>query len=63
MLRQEAEACLAQGYLKAAQPISMLGDYLPRREWNGFALVLEEHGFLLRDRILELFPQNTWQND
>lgn len=63
MLCQEAEACIARGQVKKAQPISILGDYLPRREWNRFALVLEEHGFVLQDRIQELLPQNRWQND
>lgn len=63
MVRQEAEACLAKGQVQKSHPISTLCHSLPSREWESFAMVLEEHGFLLRDRIFDLLPQKTWDND
>lgn len=63
MARQEAEACLTKGQVQKGYNIATLCQYLPQREWERFAMALEEYGLSPRDRISELLPQSTWQND
>ena len=62
-LREEATALIQKGYINSQQPIYTLSRYLTAREWLYAELELEEHGFLLRDRISELVGQQKWEED
>lgn len=63
VLREEARQLVLQGYIHRHQPIYILSCYLPPRIWTCLEYVLEEHNFLLRDRIDDLINQERWDND
>ncbi|MEL6250308.1 MAG: DUF4327 family protein, partial [Cyanobacteria bacterium J06627_15] len=35
----------------------------PEREWECIEVDLEEHEYLLRDRIVDLLPNEVWSDD
>lgn len=63
VLREEAIQLVEQGYLQRHQPIYLLSRYLPQQIWTCLEYVLEEHNFLLRDRISDLINEERWEND
>ena len=40
-----------------------LAKLIPMREWIEVEILLEEHGYLLRDRIGDLIPRQRWSED
>ena len=62
-LREEATALIQKGCINSGQPIYTLSQYLTTREWLDVERELEEYGFLLRDRIIELVGQQKWEED
>ena len=62
-IREEVSQLVYSGAVSRQQPIYVLCNYIPVREWNDVECELEHNGFLLRDRIGELVTQHQWEND
>lgn len=62
-LRDEVRALLAKGSISRHQPIYVLANYLPPREWLVVERELAERDYLLRDRIADLLPEEKWDED
>jgi hypothetical protein len=63
MVRDEARHLVACGYVNRQQPIYVMCQYIPAREWNQVETELEFGGFLLRDRMVDLLGHEEWEND
>lgn len=63
LLKDEARQLVQKGAVSRNQPIYVLCQYIPAREWAGVEGVLETHDFLLRDRIGDLLGREDWDND
>lgn len=63
IIRDEAIQLIHSGYISRQQPLYVLCNYIPTREWSEVEQELEQHGFLLRDRIGDLISQKYWDND
>lgn len=63
LLRDEAAQLVQKGIVSRNQPIYVLCQHIPAREWAGVECVLEDHEFLLRDRIGDLLGREDWDND
>lgn len=63
VLQQEARHLVEKGVVSRHQPIHILCQYIPAREWVCVECELERCDFLLRDRIGDLVGQEEWQND
>ena len=62
-LRNEARELVARGIISRSQPLYVLCEYLPAREWLGVECELERCDYLLRDRIGDLLCCEQWDND
>jgi hypothetical protein len=63
VLREEARQLVQQGYVKPHQPIYLLSRHLPPQIWTALESVLEEHNYLLGDRIDHLIGPKRWESD
>ncbi|AFY37468.1 hypothetical protein Lepto7376_1100 [[Leptolyngbya] sp. PCC 7376] len=63
MLKDEVQQLLEMGKVDCSQPIYVLCQFIPAREWVGVERELERHGFLLRDHIADLNPAQCWGDD
>jgi len=63
MIRDEARQLIEQGAVSPHQPIYVLCNYIPSREWVEVECELERCDYLLRDRIADLVPSQVWQDD
>lgn len=63
LLKDEATQLVQKGVVSRHQPIYVLCQHIPAREWAGVELVLENNDFLLRDRIGDLLGREEWEND
>jgi hypothetical protein len=63
MVKEEARHLVARGYVSRQQPIYVLCQYIPAREWEQVETELEVGGFLLRDRMVDLLGREDWSND
>lgn len=63
MLCDEAKQLVDSGAVSRQQPIFTLCRYIAAREWPLIEATLEEHDYLLRDRIADLLTHETWLND
>jgi len=63
LIREGTSRLVQTGLVSRQQPIYVLCNYIPAREWQGVEGELERHGFLLRDRIGDLISQESWEND
>jgi len=63
VIRDEARQLVERGAVSRQQPIYVLCQYIPAREWAGVECELERSNFLLRDRIADLVTQEAWEND
>ncbi|MCW6035540.1 DUF4327 family protein [Spirulina subsalsa FACHB-351] len=63
LLQEEARQLVDQGYVSRQQPIYVLCQYIPAREWVGVEYELEQCDYLLRDRIGDLIGAEKWEND
>ncbi len=63
VIRHEARQLVDRGCIGRQQPIYVLCQYIPAREWEGVEQELENNGFLLRDRIIDLLGREEWDND
>ncbi|MGL5834618.1 MAG: DUF4327 family protein [Waterburya sp.] len=62
-LREEAISLLEIGVIALDQPLRILFEYLPAREWNKVECELERYDYLLRDRIIDLVGEINWDSD
>ena len=62
-IREEASQLVRTGSISRQQPLYVLCNYIPTREWNDVEHELEQNSFLLRDRIGDLISQEYWEND
>jgi hypothetical protein len=63
LLQDEARELVQKGMVSRHQPIYVLCQYIPAREWACVEGVLEDNDFLLRDRICDLLGHEEWEND
>jgi hypothetical protein len=62
-LRDEARQLVEKGTVSRHQPIYVLCQYIPPREWVCVEQELERSDFLLRDQIGDLMAAERWDND
>lgn len=63
VIREEARQLVHKGIISRQQPIYILYQNIPARDWVYFATQLEANEFLLRDRISDLLGREEWHND
>lgn len=62
-IREEAINLLQTGVVSLNQPLRILYEYLPSKQWNTIECELERHDYLLRDSIIDLVGKVDWNND
>jgi hypothetical protein len=62
-IKEEARQLLSRGIISRNQPLYVLCEFLPAREWLGVENELERCGYLLRDRIIDLIGAEKWDSD
>ncbi|ERN42486.1 hypothetical protein KR51_00008000 [Rubidibacter lacunae KORDI 51-2] len=62
-LREEARHLVDCGHVSPHQPLYILCQFIPPREWICVECELERNDFLLRDCVADLIGAQTWQND
>ncbi len=63
VIQDEARHLVEKGVVSRQQPIYVLCQYIPAREWVCIEGELERCNFLLRDRIADLMGTEEWSND
>lgn len=63
VIQEEARQLVQKGVISRQQPIYILCQFIPPREWACVEGELERSNFLLRDRIADLMGQEEWEND
>jgi hypothetical protein len=63
IIKDEARQLIQRGLVSRNQPIYILCQYIPAREWTCIETELERCNFLLRDRIGDLMGREDWEND
>lgn len=63
VIQDEARHLVEKGIVSRQQPIYVLCQYIPAREWVCIECELERCNFLLRDRIADLMGAEEWDND
>lgn len=63
VIQDEARHLVEKGIVSRQQPIYVLCQYIPAREWVCIECELERCNFLLRDRIADLMGSEEWDND
>jgi hypothetical protein len=63
VIREEARSLVQKGLVSRQQPIYILCQFIPPREWACVEGELERCNFLLRDRIGDLMGREEWDND
>ena len=62
-IREEAIDLIQVDAIALDQPIRVLFEYFPARQWNEIECELERHDYLLRDRIIDLVGKIAWESD
>ena len=62
-IREEAVNLLEMGVIAFYQPLRILFEYLPAKQWNTIECELERYDYLLRDRIIDLVGEVKWESD
>ena len=62
-IKEEARQLMSRGIITRNQPLYVLCEYLPAREWLGIEKELERNDYLLRDRIIDLIGTEQWDSD
>ncbi|MEM8677111.1 MAG: DUF4327 family protein [Cyanobacteria bacterium P01_G01_bin.67] len=62
-IREEASNLVQVGVVALNQPLRILFEYLPAKQWNSIECELERYDYLLRDRIIDLVGEPNWDND
>ena len=63
MIREEATNLVQIGVVAVNQPLRILFEYLPAKQWNSIECELERYDYLLRDRIIDLVGEVRWDDD
>ena len=63
MIRDEARQLVEKGTVSRHQPIYVLCQFIPPREWMCVETELERCDYLLRDQICDLIATEIWEND
>ncbi|UBF23753.1 DUF4327 family protein [Kovacikia minuta CCNUW1] len=63
LIQDEARELVRKGVVSRHQPIYILCQFIPPREWACIECELERCNFLLRDRIGDLLGREEWEND
>jgi hypothetical protein len=63
VIQDEARELVRKGKVSRQQPIYILCQFIPAREWASVECELERCSFLLRDRIGDLVGREHWEND
>jgi hypothetical protein len=63
VIQDEARQLVQKGLVSRHQPIYILCQYIPAREWAWIECELERCNFLLRDRVGDLMGYEKWDND
>ncbi|MBG1268315.1 DUF4327 family protein [Nostoc sp. WHI] len=63
VIKREALQLVKKGLVNRQQPIYTLCKYIPHRDWINFELELEKNEFLLRDRIIDLLNNESWEEE
>jgi uncharacterized protein YqgQ len=63
IIQDEARELVRKGLISRQQPIYILCQFIPPREWACIEGELERCDFLLRDRIGDLMGHEEWEND
>ncbi len=63
LLKDEVRHLVDQGTVSRHQPIYVLCQYIPPREWVCVECELERSDYLLRDEIGDLIACERWDND
>jgi hypothetical protein len=63
MIKDEARHLVEKGRVSRHQPIYILCQYIPAREWVCVECELEQCDYLLRDQIGDLIASENWDND
>uniref|UniRef100_A0A832H4U4 DUF4327 family protein n=1 Tax=Oscillatoriales cyanobacterium SpSt-402 TaxID=2282168 RepID=A0A832H4U4_9CYAN len=63
IIQDEARQLVQKGLVSRQQPIYILCQFIPAREWACIESELERCNFLLRDRIGDLMGREDWEND
>ena len=62
-IKDEARQLIETGTISRQQPIYILCNYIPAREWVCVECELERCDYLLRDPIGDLVSYENWDND
>ncbi|MGB3695366.1 MAG: DUF4327 family protein [Spirulinaceae cyanobacterium] len=62
-IKDEARQLVERGLLSRNQPIYVMCQYIPAREWVCIESELERCEYLLRDRVGDLIGSEYWDND
>jgi len=63
MIKDEVRHLVEKGTVSRHQPIYILCQYIPAREWVCVECELEKCDYLLRDQIGDLMSSENWDND
>jgi hypothetical protein len=63
MIKDEVRQLVETGTVSRQQPIYVLCQYIPAREWVCVECELERSDFLLRDQIGDLMSSECWDSD
>ncbi len=63
IIKDEARELVRKVLVSRQQPIYILCQFIPPREWACIEFELERCNFLLRDRIGDLMGREEWDND
>ncbi|MCG9886601.1 MAG: DUF4327 family protein [Cyanobacteria bacterium] len=63
LIQDEARELVQNGAISRHQPIYVLCQYIPAREWSEVECELERCNFLLRDCVGDLIGNERWEND
>ena len=62
-IQEDARYLVHCGKLGRHKPIYSLCNFFPAREWEAVERELEAHGYLLRDRVIDLLGREDWDDD
>ncbi len=63
MIKDEVRHLVDTGVVSRRQPLYVLCEFIPPREWVCVETELERCEYLLRDQIGDLMANESWEND
>lgn len=62
-IKEEARHLVKKGMIDRHQPIYLLCQFIPPKDWICVEWELERNDYFLRDRICDLLTKEEWQED